>query len=131
MSANYQWRLTRAGTWVLSNGGADVGHAYQNRAGTWTAEPWGHEIRHFDNPTSARDWVETALAVRPERIIDRDIVFYAAEVEEMQRRLRRCVPSLESYYSARIDGARAVLDALTAYRAAMDAPHGFDTELER
>ena len=129
--ANYQWRLTRAGAWVLSNGTADVGHAYSNPAGTWAGEPWGHEIRHFDNPANAKAWVETALGVRPERIIDRDILFYGAEVEEMRRRLRRCAPSLESYYSACIDGARAVLDALTAYRAAMDAPHADDTELER
>ena len=130
--ANYQWRVTPAGTWVLSNGEADVGHAYRNPAGTWTSEPWGRAIRRFDNPASARNWVETELSIRlsPVRTIDRDIETYAADVEEMQRRMYRCAPSLESYYRACIAGAQSVSDALIAYRAALDAPHEPDTEVE-
>jgi hypothetical protein len=65
-----------------------------------------------------------------QRIIDRDIEMYAAEVEEMQRRMRRCAPSLEPYYRACIAGAQSVSDALIAYRAAMDTPHEPDSELE-
>jgi len=39
-------------------------------------------------------------------------------------------PSLEPYYAACITAAQSVFHALIAYRAALDAPHPIDTELE-
>jgi len=65
------------------------------------------------------------------RIIDNDVSFYTGEVEEMRRRMRRCVPSLEPYYASCIASAEHVRDALIRHREAMDAPHPHDTELER
>jgi len=90
--------------------------------GAWLAAR--HEGREFSPvPTIERE-------IMVDRIIDTDIARYTGEIEEMRRRMRRCAPSLESYYRACIDTAQSVFHALIAYRAALDAPHPFDTELE-
>jgi hypothetical protein len=64
-------------------------------------------------------------AVQParndQRIVDRDIVFYRDSLESEQESLRRCVPSREPYFRARIEAARKVVDSLHDYRRAIDA----------
>lgn len=56
------------------------------------------------------------------RIIDIDVDFYAAEVEECSRRLRMCHTSEERYWRNRREYAQRLHEALTIYRTALDAP---------
>lgn len=56
------------------------------------------------------------------RIIDRDVDFYTAEVEFCQERLQRCAPNYERYWANRINFANSLLNALKAYREAVDTP---------
>lgn len=50
------------------------------------------------------------------RIIDKDVDFYTAEVEECRRRLRTCTPPEEPYWIGRTNLAVEVLDRLQTYR---------------
>jgi hypothetical protein len=56
-----------------------------------------------------------------QRIIDMDIHSYACFLETEESNLRRCMPCREPHFQQRIEMARAVLDALKAYRDAIDA----------
>lgn len=54
------------------------------------------------------------------RIIDRDIEFYAAEVEFCTVQLQRCWTEKEPYWQKRKRNAKAVLQTLTDYRISVD-----------
>lgn len=55
------------------------------------------------------------------RIIDRDIESYTAFLEAETDMLRRCVPSREPHYKARIELLQTILGGMKAYRSACDA----------
>lgn len=53
-------------------------------------------------------------------IIDRDLAFYAMEVETCKWQLTRCVPAHEAYWDERAHQAQEVVDALLKLKASIE-----------
>lgn len=70
---------------------------------------------------AANQIITEEVQVSEKRIIDRDIEFYTADVENRERRLRTCPPSEEHECEVLMNAAKVVLKSLIAYRNAMDA----------
>lgn len=56
------------------------------------------------------------------RIIDRDIEFYQMEVEYCAEQRRRCLTNHEKYWDQRYRYACDLVNAMSAYRVALDCP---------
>lgn len=54
------------------------------------------------------------------KIIDQDIDFWTATVENHERCLYRCCPQLEPKYEALLESAKVVRAALQAYRRTVE-----------
>lgn len=61
--------------------------------------------------------------ITSDRIIDRDVVFYAAEIDYCKQELARCFPRQERYWQNRLEYANKLYTALILYRGKVDAPY--------